>query len=224
MSIRTSSIRAFLRSVVEAVVPVARAHCDTAQGPAVTDGRRALETGDINYAYKWLQADPAAEAELAEVFTRSLAVRTLGEDARWVADRLFLETLVRLHRMGEGVGFTGIQPTGTRIPAVVVAADRALETGDDTEVRALVPAERSAELHRRFSVALAKRDFDIDDVDAARDFVAAYVSFFKYAEGEEHEHAHGHEHGGHGDGGSEHDGHEHSGPEHEHHVPAGHAH
>ncbi|WP_194793124.1 DUF6448 family protein [Raineyella fluvialis] len=202
------SLRTLLRSLVETVVPTVRAHCDTADGPAVTDGRRALETGNVNFALKWIQAD--AEAELVEVFTRSLAVRRLGTDARWVADRLFLETLVRLHRMGEGVGFTGIQPTGTELPAVVVAADRALDIGDDTEVRGLVPAARSDELHRRFGIALAKKDFDIDDVDAARDFVAAYVSYFKYAEGEEHEH-HGHEHHGH-----EHAEHQHAEHEHAH--------
>ncbi len=126
-----------------------------------------------------------------------MAVRKLGPDAAELADRLFLETLVRIHRMGEGVGFTGIQPTGTQIEPIVAAADRALEIGDDGDVRALAPAERRDELHRRFEVALGKKGFDVDDVPAARDFVAAYVSFFKYAEGEDHEHGHGHHaHGG----------------------------
>jgi hypothetical protein len=182
------SITTLLRSLVETIVPTAEAHCDTADGPAVTDGRRALETGNINYALKWIQSD--GEAELAAVFAKSLAVRKLGADAAEVADRLFLETLVRLHRMGEGVGFTGIQPTGTSIDPIVAAADRALEVGDDREVRALAPAERRDELHRRFEVALAKKNFDVDDVAAARDYVASYVSFFKYAEGEDHEHGH----------------------------------
>jgi hypothetical protein len=94
--------------------------------------------------------------------------------------------------MGEGVGFTGIQPTGTEIEPIVLAADRALETGDDSQVAALAPAERRAELHRRFETALGKKKFDANDVPAARDYVAAYVSFFKYAEGEDHEHQHVH--------------------------------
>ena len=55
-----------LRSLLEAILPSAHAHCDTADGPAVTDGRRALETGNINLALKWIQSD--AEAELAVVF------------------------------------------------------------------------------------------------------------------------------------------------------------
>lgn len=188
------------RSLAHAIVPVADSHCDTADGPAVTDGRRALETGNINFALKWIQAD--AEAELVEVFSKAVAVRKLGAQAAEVADRLFLETLVRLHRMGEGVGFTGIQPSGTKVAPIVVAADRALETGDDRQLVALAPAARRDELHRRFQVALGKKAFDVDNVPAARDFVAAYVSFFKFAEGEDHEHghaadaaaAHGHHH------------------------------
>lgn len=182
------SIRTLIRSLLESIIPTAAAHCDTADGPAVTDGRRALETGNVNYALKWIQAD--GEVELTEVFNKALAVRKLGRQAAEVADRLFLETLVRLHRMGEGVGFTGIQPTGTEIDPIVVAADRALETGDDSQVAALAPADRRAELHRRFETALGKKEFDVNDVPAARDYVAAYVNYFKYAEGEDHEHHH----------------------------------
>ena len=180
------SIRTLIRKLIEPLVPTAFAHCDTADGPAVTDGRRALETGDIDYALKWIQAN--GEAELREVFDKALAVRNLSAPAAEVADRLFLETLVRLHRMGEGVGFTGIQPTGTEVDPVVVAADRALETGDDSQVLALAPADRRAELHRRFQIALGKKHFEVNNVPAGRDYVAAYVNYFKYAEGEEHEH------------------------------------
>ena len=179
---------ALLRFLLAAVVPSAQAHCDTADGPAVTDGRRALATGNINFALKWIQSE--GDAELKEVFGKALAVRKLGPQAAEVADRLFLETLVRLHRMGEGVGFTGIQPSGTAVAPIVVAADRALEVGDDSEVIALAPAARRDELHRRFQAALGRKAFDPDDVPAARDYVAAYVNFFKFAEGEDHAHAH----------------------------------
>ena len=82
---------------------VVQAHCDTAEGPAVTDGRKALETANVNYALKWVPAD--GEADVREVFNKALRIRGLGPDAAEVADRLFLETLVRVHRMAEGVGF-----------------------------------------------------------------------------------------------------------------------
>ena len=170
---------------------VVQAHCDTPEGPAVTDGRKALSTGNVNYALKWIPAD--GERELRDVLDKALRVRTLGPDAAELADRLFLETLVRLHRMGEGVGFTGIQPAGTAVDPVVAAADEAIDRGSDDDLLPLVPDERRAELHERFEAATAVKDFDVDDVEAGRSYLAAYVDFFTYAEGEEHD-GHGEHH------------------------------
>ena len=182
-------------TLLAALKPVTvQAHCDTAEGPAVKDGRKALETGNINYALKWIPAD--GEAELRDVFEKALKVPTIGAGAAELADRLFLETMVRIHRMGEGVGFTGIQPVGTRIDPVVKAADEAIALGSDADLLPMVSQERRVELDKRFQGALAIKDFDVDDVAAARRYIAAYVTFFKYAEGEDHEH-HGHEGHGH---------------------------
>jgi hypothetical protein len=184
-----------LVGLLAALRPVTvQAHCDTAEGPAVTDGRKALETGNINHALKWISAD--GESELRDVFEKAMKVRTLGAEAPELADRLFLETMVRLHRMGEGVGFAGIQPVGTQVDPVVAAAAEAIAQGSDAALLPMVPPERRAELDQRFQAALAVKDFDVDDVAAGRRYLAAYVSFFKYAEGEDHEH-HGHEHHGH---------------------------
>ena len=170
------------------------AHCDTADGPAVKDGRKALATENINYALKWIPAD--GEAELRDVFDKALKVRALGTDAAELADRLVLETMIRIHRMGEGVGFNGIQPPGTQIDPVVTAADEAIALGADAALLPMVPEERRAELDKRFHAAVALKGFDVDDVAAGRRYLAAYVSFFTYAEGEDHEHD-GHEGHGH---------------------------
>lgn len=102
---------------------------------------------------------------------------------------------MRLHRMGEGVGFTGIQPTDTWIEPIGAAADRAVATGGDRRVVALVPVDRRAELHRRFEVARNEQRFEVDEVKGEPEFVIAYVSFHKDAEGEDHEHGH-HTHAG----------------------------
>ena len=202
----------FFTRILQAVLPSAEAHCDTADGPAVTDGRRALETGQVEYAHKWIPAE--GEQELREVFEKAIAVRALSPEAAEIADRLFLETLVRLHRLAEGVGFTGIQDSGAYVEPVVVEADKALETGDLGPVLELVEPDRRDELTRRFEIARSKQGFEVTDVAAGRDYIAAYVDYFKYAEGED-DHYHGHG-GGHGSRGShgeqaEHGGHGHHG-------------
>ena len=172
----------------------ASAHCDTMDGPAVKDGRNALETGNINYAYKWIFIE--YEEELKEIFDLSVKVRTLGADAQEVADRWFLENFVRIHRAGEGASYDGLKPSGTVLDPVVVAADESIDRGDMSPLKGLVSDEEYHALEEKFNKAMALKDFDIDDVEAARAYVQAYVTFFKMAEGEEHDH-HGHG-GGHG--------------------------
>lgn len=194
-----STIRAGWTRLGGLFVRPASAHCDTEDGPAVTDGHRALDTGNVNYALKWVSAD--REDEVRAVFDKAVRVRALGGEAAELADRLFLETLVRIHRAGEGEGFTGIEPAGTALPPVVVAADRAIAEGSLEPLRGLIDPDRWPELEHRFEQALARKEFDVDDLDAARDYIEAYVLFFKYAEGED-----GHGHHGH-DGHHEPDGH-----------------
>ncbi len=171
----------------------ASAHCDTMDGPAVKDGRKALETENINYAYK--QIFEEYEEELKENFELSLKVRTLGADAQEVADRWFLENFVRIHRAGEGASYDGLKPSGSNVDPVVVAADESIELGNMSPLKGLVTEKEYHALEEKFNKAIALKDFDIDDVKASRAYVEAYVTFFKMAEGEEH--GHGHDHGHH---------------------------
>lgn len=178
--------------LIRLVVRTASAHCDTEDGPAVADGRHALETGNVNIALKWVHEGD--EPEVRDAFARAVAVRDLSPEAHDLADRYFLDVLVRSHRAGEGAGFSGIKPGGTNVAPQVVAADQALDGGDIDPLRGLIAEERWEELERRFDRAVALKDFDVDDLVAARNFMQAYVSFFKYAEGHDHDHQHAEAH------------------------------
>ena len=180
---------------------VSLAHCDTMDGPVIKDAKLALDGNNINYALKWIQA--ADEPELKDAFALAMKVRKQGRDARTLADRYFFDTLVRLHRMGEGVGFTGVKPAGTPVDERILAADMAIEAGNLTPLAGKVPEEMKHELHILFDRVMALKNFDVNDVKAGREYVAAYVSFFKFAEGEEHAHAAGHTNSaGHGETGA----------------------
>lgn len=184
----TTFLHEFANAVVHSLVRPASAHCDTADGPAVTDGRRALESGNVNIALKWVRQED--EDEVRSAFERARRVRVAGGEAAALADQWFLENLVRIHRAGEGAAYDGIKPAGTVIPAQVRAADEALERGSIEPLRSLIETERWAELEKRFMRALALKNFDVDDLAAARSYMNAYVSFFKYAEGHDDAHVH----------------------------------
>ena len=63
------------------------AHCDTMDGPVITEAKQALEEGDITPILKWVSKD--AEPEIKEAFQKALAVRSKGSEAKELADMYF---------------------------------------------------------------------------------------------------------------------------------------
>ena len=167
--------------IVLAMPAIAAAHCDTMDGPVVKAAKAALATGDVTHALIWIQ--PAAESELREAFARALEVRSLSAAVREVADRYFYETLVRLHRTGEGESFTGIEAAGSDVGPVIPEADRALDSGSIDALARMLTTDTITGLRARFDEARAKRAAMRDgDVASGRAYVQAYVAFMHYAE------------------------------------------
>lgn len=155
-------------------------HCDGVDGPVVTLARRALEAGNVNLVLPWVREQD--EAEIREAFTHALAVRKLGDEAKTLADRHFFETLVRVHRAGEGAPYTGLKPAGRDLGPAIPAADRALEDGSiDKVVKVLNDAVRKG-LHAHFHRAMEHKGFAPNDVRAGREYVEAYVPYIHYVE------------------------------------------
>jgi len=171
----------------------AGAHCDTMDGPTASDGKKALESNNINYALKWIL--PQYEEELRTIFDKSIKVRVLSPEAKDLADRYFLENLVRIHRAGEGEPFEGLKPSGTPIEEKIAAADKSVEVGNLSPLEGLISSEELPELQEKFEKVMKLKNYDVNDVHEGREYIEAYVSFFKAAEGEEHEETHGNLHG-----------------------------
>jgi hypothetical protein len=185
MKTRNTSLRRLLTaaSVTLAILMAphaALAHCDTLDGPVVADARTALAKGDITPVLKWLQAKD--EKEVHEAFASALAVRKLGPEAQRLADSYFFETLVRVHRAGEGAPYTGLKAAGTVEP-VVAKADQALEQGAIDGLAKSIAAHTEAGIRERFKHALKTREHAQDSVQAGRKFVEAYVTYVHYVEG-----------------------------------------
>lgn len=158
----------------------AMAHCDTMDGPVVAAARKALESKDITPVLRWIKADD--EKEIRAVFQKTLSVRAKGDDAMQLADMYFFETLVRIHRAGEGEPYTGLKPTGTEIEPPIQAADKALESGSAEELTRLVTNAVSKGIQERFARAKETRAHADESIEAGRNAVAAYVVFVHYVE------------------------------------------
>jgi hypothetical protein len=156
------------------------AHCDTLDGPVVQTARIALEKGDVTPLLKWVQADD--EKEIRVAFQKTLIVRAKGAEAKELADMYFFETLVRVHRAGEGAPYTGLKP-GEAVDPAVALADKALETGSVDKLVDVLTKAMADGIRERFQHTKETQKHAHDSVAAGREFVKAYVMFTHYAEG-----------------------------------------
>ena len=175
----------------------AQAHCDSLDGPVAKAALAALETGNLNLALPY--APPAAEPEMRLAFVQSLKVRTLGPDAKALADHAFIETAVRLHRAGEGAAYTGLKPAGIDQGPAIPAAEHAVATGDPTRLEAMLVGEVRHSVHERLARATGTQSSAGDprtpeEVAAARQRVGAELGFVTYVEGLHQAIRGGHEH------------------------------
>jgi hypothetical protein len=163
----------------------AQAHCDSIDGPVAKAALSALNTGNVHLVLPYAPAK--AESEITAAFDRSMKVRALGPEAKALADRAFIETTVRLHRAGEGAAYTGLKPAGIDYGPAIPAAERATETGNLTQVKALLTEEVEHGLDVRLAHVVeaqktAKERKTAKDVPAARERVSAELGFVTYVE------------------------------------------
>lgn len=163
----------------------ARAHCDSLDGPVAQAAQKALENGNVNPVLAY--APVTNEAEIRAAFEKSRKVRDLGPDARALADQAFLETVIRLHRAGEGAVYTGLKPAGIDYGPVIPAADHAVKAGDLATLEAvLVDLVQHALRERLAHVSELQKGppepMTAAEVPHARERVSAELGFITFAE------------------------------------------
>ena len=156
------------------------AHCDSLDGPVVKAAQRALETRNLSEVLIWVQADD--EPEIRVAFEQALVVRALSSQGKDLADRYFFETVVRVHRAGEGASYTGLKPAGRDLGPAIPAADRALDEGSLSPIMTLLTKGVEGNLRRHFEAVVAAKHFKAGDVIAGRQYVRTYVEFIHYVE------------------------------------------
>lgn len=155
-------------------------HCDSMDGPVVAAARQALEAADVDLVLPFV--DPDGEAEVRAMFDTVMPVRGLAPGAREVADRLFFETVVRIHRAGEGAPYTGLKPAGLSVGPVIPLAERAVETGSSDEVGTFLTEVLRSELRQRLELVNTLKATRNRSIDDARRYVEAMLGFEVYSD------------------------------------------
>lgn len=164
----------------------ALAHCDSIDGPVATAATLALDTKNVNLALPFAPAE--AEAEITAAYEQALAVRAKGPEAKALADRYFMETVVRLHRAGEKAAYTGLKPAGRDFGPAIPAAEKALASGELKPLVELLAHKLEHGLaehfeHARHAAHGAGQPKSNADVPAARQRVSAELGFVGYVQG-----------------------------------------
>jgi uncharacterized protein DUF6448 len=148
-------------------------HCDSLDGPVVTAARDALAKEDVDVILPFVKKD--GEPEVRAAFGLAVKARAQGPEARQVADRFFFETVVRVHRAGEGAPFTGLKPAGLDVGPVIPIAEQAIARGSPEALVDFLTAALRTEVTARFDAMLDAKQRASGSVDDEREYVEAML-------------------------------------------------
>lgn len=163
-----------------ATYDTASAHCDGIDGPVVMAAKKSIEENNVNYVLAWIK--PEYEQEIRATYLQVMDIRNQNEETKKITDYYFFETVVRLHRLGEGEPYTGLKPSGTKVDKGIVLADQSIADHNLDELEASMINEVKKSLDDKYQVVMQKSNYDPNDIGAAREYVEAYVQFIHFSE------------------------------------------
>ena len=169
--------------ILFAAPQMASAHCDSYDGPVIKDALKALEQQNVELVLKWVE--PKYDKIITEKFNQTLKLQGSNEEVNEIIRTHFLETLVRLHREGEGASFTGLKPIGSMTPMVEMA-DNSLDKNDIDYVVNKVNNHLGEVLRERFTKAMELSKTKHNSVEQGRAYVEAYVEYTHTLDALEH--------------------------------------
>lgn len=155
------------------------AHCDSYDGPLIKDALKSLESNNINPVLKWV--DEKYETEITVLFNKIVSLRGGDKEVYAIVEKHFLETLVRLHREGEGAPYTGLKPAGSASP-IIVMADQAIASGEVKTLTTKFDAHLNKVLADKYNEVMEKSLKKDNSTAEGREYVRAYVEYTHFLE------------------------------------------
>jgi hypothetical protein len=162
--------------------------------------KKALETGNVKFILPYVPKE--SEGEVIAAFSKVLPLHQQPDGAHEIADMFFFETVVRLHRAGEGAPYTGLKPAGLDEGPVIPIAEKAIETGSVEELKETLVHIIADEVEKRFEHMQHMKQHAEESVEDAREYVESmlglqvwshkvYLTSIAGAHEKEGEHHHG---------------------------------
>ncbi len=171
---RLTVLAGILLIISLAMAKPAGAHCDSYDGPVITDARKAINAQNPALVLKWISA--SQESEIIPLFNKVLALKSGDAEIYQIVEKHFLETLVRLHRETEGAPYTGLKPAGTT-KAIVLLSDQALEKEDVDGMLKKLNNHIGQVVREKYETTVKLSRNRDDNAEAGRAYVKAYVDY-----------------------------------------------
>lgn len=149
-------------------------HCDSYDGPVIQDALKALEKNDVKLVYKWISEEQ--ESEITGLFNKTYKYKKKDKEIYQLLEKHFLETLVRLHREGEGAPYTGIKPAGST-KQIIQLTDTALFEKDLPTLLNRLNTHIGKVVQEKYEKVAALYDVKDQSPENGRAYVAAYVDY-----------------------------------------------
>lgn len=153
---------------------------DCMDGPVVKMAETALDMENINYILPLVVSED--EEELKDAFKKTISVRELSSEAAELADYWFFETAVRLHEKGSGESYNGLSPAGSDLGPIIPKLKNAIEDESLDEFIDFLLNFIREDFKSRFEDVIVKKDYDVNQVEDARDYFDSMLEFFNYVQ------------------------------------------
>lgn len=154
-------------------------NCASMSGPVFAAAMRALEENDVRVALAYVPR--AAEAEVVAAFEITAPLRASESAIRAVGNLHFAEAVVRLHRAGDDMAYTGIQAGRQDTGGVAEAAEEAVISGSAYELFEILSAQLTLELNKRLGEVRELAKLAPESTEAMRSYVEATMAFTGWA-------------------------------------------
>lgn len=156
------------------------AHCDSYDGPVIKEAKEALASNNVNPVLKWVSV--ADEPAIIALFKKTYSLKNGDKQTYNIVEQHFLETLVRLHRATEGVGYTGLKPVGSASP-IVVMADASIDNHNVDKLLTDFTAHIQKVVREKYNKVEKLSLVKNESLEKGRAYVEAYVDYTHTLEG-----------------------------------------
>jgi len=166
--------------IIPFLTPFILAHCDTMDGPLVADIKKSLKSKNIMPVLKWIKKSD--EEEVKNMFKKVSSFSKESSEQKELLDLYFIETVVRVHRKGEGASYNGLKPSGFPIDPIIKKGDLSITSGKVDDLAELLSKEIKIKIKNKFEKAWELKKNANLDVEIGRKYTEAYADYIHFIE------------------------------------------